>query len=295
MLFSMDSFSEEDMMQSGNPLLHGRNLAAAGMSDISASGGKALFYAHSLEIDGTWTEKYIKEFSRGVAEVLKETGCSFMGGDFGEAERWHYTAAVIGVPFFEPVKRTGAEPGDIIYITGRVGAANLEAFLELEKRKIFFKTAAKLTSFSVKIRKREAGLAGRYASSCIDTSDGLYSGLMSIAGLNGTGFIIDRIPYCRTGLAAASVFKLPAVLLALGECGEYELLFTVRAEDEEEFEREAENENMQFYKIGKVTESGRYIIEKGRRINIGRLSISARDFRSRKKYFTALVKELDKL
>ena len=129
MLFSIDEFSKEDNLRESDPMVLGANLATGSISDILASGGVPLYYAHAMVIGRNWDDEFIKKFSKGIADVLSRAKMTFLGGDMGKSETWHYTAAVIGRAAKKPVLRTGAQAGDSIYITGEIGAGNLEAAL----------------------------------------------------------------------------------------------------------------------------------------------------------------------
>ena len=80
-----------------------------------------------------------------------------------------------------------------------------------------------------------------FASCCIDTSDGVCAALNALADLNACGYAVANLPYLAAGLGFCRRASLPGTLLFLGECGEYELLFTVRPERDEAFLIEARN------------------------------------------------------
>ena len=77
-------------------------------------------------------------------------------------------------------------------------------------------------------RLKESELVRRFASSCIDTSDGLAVSLKILSGLNHCGFDVAEVPFAEAATRFCEQNGVPRALLALGECGEYELLFTVR-------------------------------------------------------------------
>ncbi|MBN2440387.1 MAG: hypothetical protein JXJ04_03550 [Spirochaetales bacterium] len=196
MLFSMDEFSKEDNFRESDPGVLGANLATGSISDILASGGIPLFYAHAMVIGDTWDDQFIKEFSQGIAEVLAKAKTTFLGGDLGKSKTWHYTASVIGKAPLKPVRRTGARAGENIYITGRIGGGNLEAALTLYVKKYSGNKMMSniMTSIPIKfvLRLKESRLIQKYASCSIDTSDGVFNALNEIAEKNkGTGLNHD--------------------------------------------------------------------------------------------------------
>ena len=291
MLFNIDEFSCEDYMRDGEPYTLGWNVAVGSISDILASGGQPLFYLHSMTVGEDWGEEYIKNFSKGVSDVLKRFNTAFLGGDFGRSKDWRYTATVIGTIEGEPVLRSGASVGDKIYITGKIGAGNLEAFLKLyEDKKVLGKIAGKVKTH-FKLRLEEAQLIKKYASCCIDTSDGVFNAVKAIAEMSGTGYELYNLPYTGLGVMAAKLTGMPTALLFLGECGEYELLFTVGAKKEKDFLKEAEEKGFEFFEIGKIAQaSSKVLIEDKSIRNLESLDISARCYSDMKQYINELVR-----
>jgi len=294
-LFTMDEFSSEDMFRDTNPYILGWNIAVGAISDILACGGIPLLYAHAMTIDKNWSRKFIKKFSEGIAEAVKKSGCSFIGGDFGQADNWRYTASVFGQPNCRQVSRKGTAPGDLIYISGRIGAGNFEAALNMyaANRKLNFILKNVSTRFN--LRLIESKLITEYATSCIDTSDGVFNALNSISGINQTGYMIKDLPYIKNGIIASQILSLPKTLLFLSECGEYELLFTIKQDDEKAFLKKANVQNLQFYKIGKVIPQSnkfRVLFEGNKTFMLDDLNIRGRDFDDSKEYLKQLIEWL---
>jgi thiamine-monophosphate kinase len=294
LLVTMDEFSQEDMLREHDPYNLGWNLAVGAISDILASGGRPLYYAHSMTINNNWTEEYVKDFSRGVAAVLKKADTSFIGGDFGQSEIWRYTAMCLGEPIHKPVLRSQAQEGDLLYLTGEVGAGNLEAVLKLYTNKQVLGAIIKKVKNCFQLRIAESILVSKYATSCIDTSDGCFNALNTLAELSHKGYEVARLPYLKYGLMASELMGLPKTMLFLGECGEYELLCTIRSRDEEKFLAEARQQKLKFHKIGQITSPGKKILqEDGREMDLTQINLSGRDFSDVKEYISELIKLSD--
>ena len=238
LVFSTDEFSAEDcfLMQDARAL--GRNIACAAFSDILASGGRPLYYAHSLTIDARFDEAYLTRFYAGVAETLALAGAYFIGGDFGRARDWRCTVSVIGRAE-KPILRSGAKEGEHLYITGPIGTGNLQAALALHD---FPGSRFFASNFSLRIQALPDIAA--HATSCIDTSDGLFNAACTLARMSDCGFALENIPYLPAGGKLAKLLALQVSMLAFCECGEYELLFTSPAE-------------LPYRKIGRITRTGR--------------------------------------
>ncbi|MBF0523137.1 MAG: thiamine-monophosphate kinase [Candidatus Omnitrophica bacterium] len=292
MLFTMDEFSSEDMFRENDAYSLGWNVAAGGMSDISACGGVPLFYGHAMVVDKSWDDDFVKTFANGVSDVLKKSGIVFIGGDFGKAENWRYTAAVIGQPRERLLNRKGAVAGDSIYISGKIGSGNLEAALSFFSPDPRWKVSSPFIKNRFHLRLREAALISNCANCCIDTSDGVFNGLNSIAEINGVGYEISDLPYVEIGAVGASLVSLPKELLFLGEAGEYELLFTIKPEREPELLSTAKQQRLTFYKIGNIVDSGRTLSCRNKIVDLSRITIRARDFINRKEYLDHLIRYL---
>ncbi|MDR0737329.1 MAG: hypothetical protein LBF51_10990 [Zoogloeaceae bacterium] len=238
LLFSTDEFSAEDCFWMQDARALGRNIACAALSDILASGGRPLYYAHSLSIDARFNEAYLTRFYEGIAEILVLAGAYFIGGDFGRARDWRCTASVIGSAE-KPVLRSGAKAGEHLYITGPVGAGNLQAALSLHDLP---EVPFSAPGFTLPIAALPDIMA--HATSCIDTSDGLFNAACALARMSDCGFALEAIPYLPAAEKLARHLSLPLSMLAFCECGEYELLFTSPAE-------------LPYHRIGRITESGR--------------------------------------
>lgn len=290
-VFSTDGFSHEDLLQEKDPCRLGWNVAVGAISDILAVGGVPLFYAHAMSIEPRWNAAFIERFSRGVARALELSGITFIGGDLGRSGEWKYAASVIGTLVGEPVLRKGASEGDSIYLSGEVGAGNLEAAMSLYARRVGCAAAASRISGKFPLRLSEARLMKKYATSAIDTSDGVFDALSTLSEINGTGYIVENLPYLRRGVLLAKLLAVPTSLLFFGGCGEYELLFTVKREEETAFLSEAREKGLRFYRLGRITggKSPQKILrEDGARIDLSQVSMSARDFTTAEEYLEKL-------
>lgn len=286
LLYNIDQFSEEDLLPDNDPFSLGWNLAVGGMSDITACGGKPLYYAHSITINNNWTNKYIEQFSQGISAVLKFAETSFIGGDFNKSKYWNYTASVIGALEGEPLLRKGAHSGDIVYITGEIGTGNLSAFAKLNPGLFDISSI----DWKFVLRHREMEIIKKYATSSIDTSDGLFNAINTIASFCNNGYILKGLPYIKEGVLVAKKFGIPQTLLCLGECGEYEILFTIKKADNEKFLTDAQNMGFIFYKIGEIADSPkRLLFEGNREIDLTNFDISARDYDNVSQYLTKLL------
>jgi|LGVF01.1.fsa_nt_gb thiamine-monophosphate kinase len=285
MAITIDEFSDEDLFRTNNPYDLGWNMAIGGISDILACGSTPLYYAHSFTKGEDWDDNFVETLSRGVGDVLRAYGTSFIGGDFGQSKAWRYTATVIGEINGEPLKRSNAKVGDGIYITGEIGSGNLQAATALYKNHNGIDRLINKMIPRFSIRLEEAKLIRSYSKCCMDTSDGLLNGLKSIALSSRVGFEIENIPYLSSGILAAKLLRLPKTLLMSCESGEYELLFTVPRDCEKVFQKELNSKSMKITRIGQIANPGlmNYKIQK-KKIDFLDFDISARAYKDQKDY-----------
>ena len=290
LLFTTDEFSGEDHFPVANPFCLGWNITAGAISDIIATGGTPLYYAHALTVDSRWDEPYLRQFCRGVRTVLQHYGTCFIGGDIGTASTFRCTASVIGRPSSRPLCRKGAAPGDLLYLSGKIGAGNFNAALSLFGDSSLRTRLATRGTMRFSLLDICGPVVARYASACIDSSDGVFVAADTLADVNNVGYRIGTLPCITRGKAAARLLHLPETMLFFGECGEYELLFTVHPADEEALLDDLRSHRCSAYRIGEVVEppSVRNIRDGKIRIDCRGPVPRGRDFSETGEYLKAL-------
>jgi thiamine-monophosphate kinase len=287
-LVTVDSYSDEDHFRKNDPYLLGANLAACTLSDIFACGGTPLFFCNSIAVERAWDTTFIDQFAKGISSVLQKCNTAFIGGDIGMSARWSYTGVAIGKAD-RIVTRKGANVEDAIYLTGEIGRGNFEAASNI------FTSESKLNQLFIMnpvhfpVRMAEATLISKYATSCIDTSDGLMRSLRIISEINNTGFEIRNIPYCELCILLTQLLELPKETLMLSESGEYELLFTVPRQSECQMIKEAIKNGVRINRIGSVKNSDTQLICSDKsKTDLSDFDIWARDFDDKLEYIKNL-------
>jgi len=200
---------------------------ARAASDIAAMGGTPRCFLLNLALPPAATGKWLKRFLRGLRRAAKSVHCVLAGGDTTRSRRILISVTVIGeIREGQGVLRSGARPGDLLYVSGTLGEA--EHGLRLLRN-----SGGTLNRKTVAMRKHlypeprvELGrwLAERkLATAMMDVSDGLSSDLPRMCAASGVGALIDpdKLPVLP-GVAADSARQL-----ALHGGDDYELLFTV--------------------------------------------------------------------
>src|SRR5689334_8025765 len=101
----------------------GHRAAAQNLSDINAMGGRATSLTIGLAAPPTLPAQWALDFARGFADECAAVGASVVGGDLTQADQVVIAVTVIGACTVSPVLRSGAEPGDVLALTGRQGWA----------------------------------------------------------------------------------------------------------------------------------------------------------------------------
>jgi thiamine-monophosphate kinase len=205
---------------------------ARAVSDVAAMGGRPRCFLLSLALPETLAEVWFDKFLAGLRLAARKLNCPLIGGDTTRQPQVLINVTVVGeVRSACAVLRSGARAGDILYVSGRLGEADLG--LQLLRSKGRF---AKHDPTLIKHLYPEPRVAlGRWladqrlATSMMDLSDGLSTDLPRLCRASGVGARIDamavpavRVPKRNGGR------KIDALNLALNGGDDYELLFAVR-------------------------------------------------------------------
>src|SRR6202142_3695863 len=107
------------------PELVGRRCLTRGLSDIAAMGGTPLAACLSLAVAGEVPQRWVDRFVKGLLELAEEFDVSLAGGDTAQSPQGIQADIVVvgSVPKGRAVLRSGATPGDQIYVTGELGGS----------------------------------------------------------------------------------------------------------------------------------------------------------------------------
>ena len=101
----------------------GHRVAAANLSDLNAMGGRATALTIGLAAPADLPVAWALELADGIVEECALVGASVVGGDLTSADQVMIAVTVLGSVAGEPVRRSGARPGDVLAIAGRQGWA----------------------------------------------------------------------------------------------------------------------------------------------------------------------------
>ncbi len=238
------------------PLKHlGYKAAIVNFSDIYAMGGTPRQITVSLGVSSRFTVEHIEAIYSGIRLACGIYGVDLVGGDTSAS----VTGLVISVTCIgdcekgQAVQRDGAQPTDIICVSGDLGAAYMGLqLLERENRvsagagKEFqpdFSGKEYILERQLKPEARKDVVealrkAGVHPTSMMDVSDGLSSELLHICKSSHVGCRVyeDRIPIDYQTAVMAEELNMNLVTAAMNGGEDYELLFTVPLVDREKIE-----------------------------------------------------------
>lgn len=208
-----------------------RRSVAVSVSDVGAMGGVPKFILASVGFSADEDEDYLRKLIDGFSSSEKEFGVRLVGGNLSSSEKLFLDITTLGE--VEPanlVRRSGAAPGDVIYVSGTLGDSALgQRLLEdgMVSADESYLARRHLSPSPRLALGRRLALSGA-VTSMIDVSDGLTLDLERITVQQGVGARIhlDRIPVSNEYSQHVSAYSEDHFTYALGGGEDYELLFT---------------------------------------------------------------------
>ncbi|MFC2170075.1 thiamine-phosphate kinase [Acidobacteriota bacterium] len=214
------------------PFFLGRKSLNVNLSDIAAMGGNPKFALLGLGIPARTEPKWLEEFFSGLKSASLEAGVGLIGGDISRAKKITISVTVIGEAK-TVIRRDGARPGDMVFVSGTLGDARKGLFLsknghkpgDSKREDVFlhaFLNPLPQISLGQELSRR------KIASSMIDVSDGLSVDLDHLCQESGYGseIYLEKIPLSsELRLIQKNPFEY-----ALHGGEDYQLLFTVSPE-----------------------------------------------------------------
>jgi thiamine-monophosphate kinase len=214
------------------PRAIGRRAMAANLSDIAAMGARPVLVTVALGVAPGTPESWILECYRGMTELAGEHEATIVGGDIVRAPAITLSLTVVGeVSRTRLKRRDGGKPGDVVAVTGPLGASR--AGLELARRSLpvgeDLVAAARAAFETPTPRLREGRYLGASAHvrAMMDSSDGLSTDLGRLAAASGCGATITSVPVHPAARAVAEAAGDDPGAYALDGGEDFELLVAV--------------------------------------------------------------------
>lgn len=260
LLFSTDTLREDIHFRKEYSSFYdiGWKSVAVSISDIAAMGGMPRYLLLSLAIPNKTSVKALDDLLKGVSDITERYNVSLIGGNVSRSKGGiTIDTTVIGESQGKGVMaRSGASPGDLIFVTGKIGASAIG--MELLKGSVKSAFSKSVISHHLRpVPRVKEGLiirTNRLATAMIDISDGLLSDLGHICEQSMVGACIysnliplPEVPYkLKKGLAKDPLF------FALYGGEDYELLFTVKQRKKNSVEKMFKREGIEITFIGEI-------------------------------------------
>ncbi|MFA4982935.1 MAG: thiamine-phosphate kinase [Candidatus Micrarchaeia archaeon] len=264
-----DMLTEGDDFPPGMPYAAiGWNAVAANLSDIAAAGAKPLGVLVAWGIPKNLPEEGVREIAKGMARCAKAHKTRVLGGDMNENEKICLCGTAFGVARY-PLRRGGAKPGDILAVSGRLGASSAGYLIYWSNRERKSAIEAKmLDRFNYPIA-RTALMAELNSKGLVraatDISDGFSAAVHSICDESGVGALVEHVgipvfegfeEFCRLSK------KMPLELLNLA-C-DYEVVASVPQECFHAAKRIARAHGTELFEVGTVLKRDVLLEENGK-------------------------------
>lgn len=244
---------------------------AVNLSDIAAMGGKPAHALVSIAVPPGLDSGSLRELYDGLKYACRIYNVNIVGGDtVKHPDRLVINVALLGeVGAGKAVYRSGARPGDRIYVTGPLGASAAGLYLFQNSTVSLPAEAGEYCrrAYTMPNPRVKEGiiLAGCGITSLDDISDGLASEMHEICSASGVGCLIRSgdVPVDSRVRAAAEAAGVDPLEWALYGGEDFELVLTAAPGSEEKLAEAAQKESIEIYCVGEINSSGKLLVEAG--------------------------------
>ena len=250
------------------PRLLGRKALSVNLSDLAAMAGIPQYALLAAAFPRDLTLEYADELMTGFLEVALEHKVELIGGDTTASDKLCLCVTVLGTPAADkPVLRSGAKPGDEVWVSGSLGDAAL-GFELLKKSRAgqldisdFHHSSLLVRHFDPSPRVEAGSRLAHLAHAMIDLSDGLLSDLGRILEESGKSqtlravIELERVPLSpdfREYYGGKPLSSEEALSLMLTGGEDYELLFTAPASAAPPLKKISADLGLAFTQVGKI-------------------------------------------
>ena len=229
------------------------------ISDLSAKGIRPYVCLISIGIPKKYSKAVvIEDLTYGFQVASREFDVQIVGGDTNESNELIIDCCMIGFSYNKAdiPRRNGAEPGDLIVVSGKFGYSSSGLKILMNNAKAYgeFRKKAIKSVTQPQPQQRFGISLAKYFSSSIDSSDGLSISLYELANQSGVNFILDNIPAAKGVKDFAEDNQLNYKNLIFHGGEEYEIVATIPQSNIKTAKSIARESKLKLYVIGKVEE-----------------------------------------
>lgn len=222
-------------LQIGSFVDLGHYFATMTLSDIAAMGGRPRALLAAFIFDSAFSVESFDELLNGLTLACEEVGARFIGGDTKEGSTLRVVTTGVGIIETRTIlTRRGAQPRDLVCISGKLGTA-LRSYIKAARQERVG-TISRVHRPRARIDFGASLARDQLATSCIDISDGPLAAARELAELNNCVLNLD---IDSLGLESPPFHEIPAEewrTLILNVGGDFELMFTTRPKNREKIE-----------------------------------------------------------
>lgn len=223
----------------------GHKSLAVNLSDVAAMGGEPLWALVSLLLPPDIDPAILDRVYAGMRGLARRFGVAVVGGNVAATSGpLTLDVTLLGrVARERALTRSGGRPGDLVFVTGKLGAAAAgvlalvaEPRAERVAPEILERVRRALAAPEPRVATGRALAASGAVTAMLDVSDGLAGDLRHLCARSGVGAVIDAaaVPVSPDAAAVCRAYAKDAVHLALTGGEDYELLFTAPADRRED-------------------------------------------------------------
>lgn len=194
--------------------LAGRKALAVNLSDAAAMGAEPRFFLMTLGIPRGMSQRWIRAFCEGTFQLARRYSVSCVGGDLSKSSVFFASITLMAeVKKGAEIRRSGAQAGDLIYVTGELGGS----------------LSGRHASFEPRVREA-LFLAEKFRpTAMLDVSDGLVQDLGHLLKSSGVSAEIDldAVPVSKAARSRAQGLSDQALQHALSDGEDFELVMSV--------------------------------------------------------------------
>lgn len=205
--------------------------AAVNLSDLASKGARPLGMLMAIGIPPDMELGFFDDIIKGMNDCAQRSGTQVIGGDMDSHRELTITGTALGLVNKDLlIRRNGANPKDMVCVTGNLGTAGAALFSLQKKIAVNEKILKALFEPVPRIDEGMALAKTRAITSMMDISDGLALSLHDIAKASCVGFRIyeDKLPVLGDVKKILKGDELTEAVFFMG--GDFELLFTVSAD-----------------------------------------------------------------
>lgn len=232
------------------PLKHlGYKAVAVNLSDIAAMNAQPTQILVSLAVSNRFPVEALEEIYAGIQLACERYGVDLIGGDTTSSQSGlMISVTAIGLADSDNlVKRSGAQPNDLLVVTGDLGGAYMGLQILEREHAVFLadpNMQPEMEGYDYILERQlkpeartdvRTTLAelGVKPTAMMDISDGLASEMLHLSDQSKVGFRLyeEKIPMDSLTISTAEEFGINPAMAALSGGEDYELLFTISASD----------------------------------------------------------------